>query len=199
MFRGVTWLAAVAMIVATAPVAEAAACQGATATVRTHEGVSYTVANLSLESFYTIGELKAKPPEREPFGSTISTATSGATPQGAGSDGKPYGGDQQKPEEKTLRGHSRIGEITVVRNGVETRIPLESARGMFFVRTPVRDSPLPPYISHYRYSVYASLLSGQTVYGDYVNLGTTVLRGTTSAGRVEIPWEEVEQVVCATR
>jgi hypothetical protein len=193
------WVAAVAMIVATAPVAKAAVCQGATATVRTYEGESYTAANLSLESFYTIGELKARPPERETFQSMISVSGSPTTPQAGGSEPKPYGGDQQKSEEKMLPGHSRIGQLTVVRNGVETAIPLERIRGMLFVRSPVQDSPLPLYISHYRYSVYVSLLAGQTVYGDYVNLGTTVLRGTSSAGRVEIPWEEVERVVCATR
>jgi hypothetical protein len=191
------WVAAVAIIVATVPVAEAAVCQGAAATVRTYEGVSYTVTNLSLESFYTIGELKEGPPERQQFGSTISISATGAAPPAPG--GEAYGADQKKPEEKMLRGHTRIGEITVVRDGVETSIPVDRLRGMRFVRTPVQDSPLPPYISHYRYSVSVGLLSGQSVSGDYVNLGTAVLRGTTSAGRVEIPWEEVEHVDCATR
>jgi hypothetical protein len=31
--------------------------------------------------------------------------------------------------------------------------------------------------------------------GDYVNLGTTMLRGRTPAGRVDIPWEHIEQIV----
>jgi hypothetical protein len=30
------------------------------------------------------------------------------------------------------------------------------------------------------------------VEADYVNLGTTILRGITSDGRVEIPWHEIE-------
>ncbi|MFQ5520232.1 MAG: peptidoglycan-associated lipoprotein Pal, partial [Candidatus Methylomirabilia bacterium] len=65
-----------------------------------------------------------------------------------------------------------------------------------FFRQPVEKSPLPPYVAatHFRHSATVVLVDGSSVEGDYVNLGTTVLRGMTPEGRVDIPWREIENV-----
>jgi hypothetical protein len=36
------------------------------------------------------------------------------------------------------------------------------------------------------------LLDGTRLEGEYVNLGTTYLRGRTPHSRVDIPWEQIE-------
>jgi hypothetical protein len=38
------------------------------------------------------------------------------------------------------------------------------------------------------------LLDGSRIEGDYVNLGTTFLRGRTPYERVDIPWQDIETV-----
>ena len=38
------------------------------------------------------------------------------------------------------------------------------------------------------------LTDGSRVEADYVNLGTTVVRGMTPQGRVDIPWGDVETI-----
>ena len=38
------------------------------------------------------------------------------------------------------------------------------------------------------------LEDGSRVEGDYVNLGTTFLRGRAGQGRVDIPWDQIEIV-----
>ena len=171
-----------------------AAGQGTTATVRTHQGTSYQVSDPSLEVFYTIGEPKEKKEEGEKFQPTINVTTRMTAPGGAG-DQPTAGGPGAEKEEKLLRGHSRATEIAVSKDGAETRIGWDRIRAIYFTRKPVPASGLPPYITHYRYAVSLTLMGGETVEGDYVNLGTTVLRGTTPNGRVDIPWEEIAYLI----
>jgi hypothetical protein len=161
--------------------------QDTTATIRTYQGVSYKVADPSLEVFYTIGEPKEKE-EPGKFQPAISISTSATTTSG----GEQAAGGAQ--EAKLLRGHSRASDITVSRQGVETRIALEHIRAMRFARKPVTNAILPPYVPYYKYSVTVSLMSGQQVEADYVNLGMTIVRGASQNGRVDIPWEEVEDI-----
>ena len=40
----------------------------------------------------------------------------------------------------------------------------------------------------------AVMNDGSRVEGDYVNLGTLVLRGRTSGGRLDISWGDIESV-----
>ena len=48
--------------------------------------------------------------------------------------------------------------------------------------------------THIRYAASVVLTDGSRVDGDYVNLGTVVLRGQTPEGRVDIPWQDIEVV-----
>ena len=46
--------------------------------------------------------------------------------------------------------------------------------------------------THFRYSAVATLADGSRVEADYFNFGTAVVRGMTTAGRVEIQFDEIE-------
>jgi hypothetical protein len=74
---------------------------------------------------------------------------------------------------------------------------LDQIQAMRFTRMPVAVAglQLPLYIPYYRYSVSLNLVSGEKLDADYVNLGATIVRGTAPNGRVDIPWEEIEQII----
>jgi hypothetical protein len=175
-----------------------AAGQESSATIRTYQGLSYKVADLSLEVFYTIGEPKEKEKEEDssqqfqPTISVMSTSTSAT-----GGEQFPPAGAGAEKEAKLLRGHSRMSHITVSNQGVETRIALDQVRSVRFARKPVAAAGLrlPPYLPYYRYSASVSLTSGAQVEADYVNMGGAIVRGTAPGGQVDIPWDEVEYIV----
>jgi len=170
-------LAGVAITVA--PVA----AQEPVAEVRTWSGETLRLSQPSLEVFYTIpvtpedasrpSEAPATPPML--FGSPQALA----------------GMLEKKPE--PMSGQRQAESVTLRKGAVERRIPLLSVASLVFARRPVA-STLPPHLAstHFRYAATAVLLDGTTVEADYVNLGTTILRGTASDGRVEIPWHEIE-------
>jgi len=180
-------LAALAGLTGTATIATA---QDVIAEVRTWTGESWRLSQPSLEIFYTImptvPEEEAAPAAKEgPTAQAIQMAGPVASLKAA---------FEKKPEPQ--QGHRQTDAVTLSRHGVETQIPLSNIRTLQFVRQPVQQSPLPPYVAptHFRYSAVAELVDGSRVEGDYVNLGTVVLRGLTPKGRVDIPWYEVENV-----
>jgi hypothetical protein len=178
ILRLVIGLAGVASVVV--PVA----AQEPVAEVRTWSGQTLRLSQPSLEVFYTIlvkGEEAAAP---EPAAPGTSAMLFGSPTALAGMLDK-------KPE--PLSGQRQAESVTLKRGAVEQRIPLASVASLTFARQPV-DSTLPPHLAatHFRYAATAVLLDGTTVEADYVNLGTTILRGTVSDGRVEIPWYEIE-------
>jgi hypothetical protein len=171
-------LAGVASVVA--PVA----AQEPVAEVRTWSGQTLRLSQPSLEVFYTIlvkGEEAAAP---EP-------AAPAAPPMLFGSATALAGALDKKPE--PLSGQRQAESVTFRKGAVERRIPLSSVASLAFARHPVV-STLPPHLAatHFRYAATAILVDGTTVEADYVNLGTTMLRGTASDGRVDIPWHEIE-------
>jgi len=177
-------LAALAGLTGTATIATA---QDVIAEVRTWTGESWRLSQPSLEIFYTI---MPTVPEEE-------AAPAGPPAQAIQMAG-PVASLKAAFEKKTepQQGHRQTDAVTLSRHGVETQIPLSNIRTLQFVRQPVQQSPLPPYVAptHFRYSAVAELVDGSRVEGDYVNLGTVVLRGLTPKGRVDIPWYEVENV-----
>ena len=192
MITAVTTVVVVVLLVGSAP------GQDINGTIRTYQGVSYNLADLSLEVFYTIGEPKS-------IGHNPSQVT-GLQPSGpmvsiTNVSGGPSGGEQPggggAAEERLLRGHSRAADITVWRQGVETRIAWDQIRAVRFARNPVTVAGLrmPPYIPDYKYSVSVVLVTGERVEADYVNLGGAIVRGTIPTGRLEIPWGEVESII----
>jgi len=175
LFIGLAGVAiAVAPVAAQEPVAE----------VRTWSGETLRLSQPSLEVFYTIpvkGE-DTSPPD---------AAASAPPPMLFGSASSLAGALEKKPE--PLSGQRQAESVTLQKGAVERRIPLLSVASLVFARYPVV-SALPAHLAatHFRYAATAVLLDGTTVEADYVNLGTTILRGTASDGRVEIPWHEIE-------
>ena len=98
---------------------------------------------------------------------------------------------QQGPDSK--QGRRRQEVITVFRDQIEIRVPLANVSEVTFSRQAVTSS-LPPYFArdHFRHAAALKLADGSTVVGDYVNLGTAILRGTTAEGTVDIPWYQIE-------
>jgi hypothetical protein len=165
-----------------------AAAQEIRATVRTHQGVFYQLGNPSLEVFYTIGEPRERRDEEQTIQSVFQMSTTITAPGGPGEAAAPRG----DRDEKLLRGHSRATEITVFKSGVAVQIAWDRIKAMSFLRQPVIASGLPPYVPHNRFAVSVTLVDGERVDADYVNLGTAMLRGTTPTGHVDIPWEDVQ-------
>ena len=88
------------------------------------------------------------------------------------------------------------GYKRVIGWSLDHRFIVSSVAVLAFHRQPVRGSSLPPYVatSHFRYAAKATLTDGSSVEGDYVNLGSAVLRGLTPEGAVDISWHEIEHV-----
>ena len=181
-----------------------AAAQDVTAEVRTWSGQSLHLSQPSLEVFYTIV------PKEEGPGESQAPGAGGGAPGSMGAGGgsgsligtevkgsiqnltKLFSGGGPQP----LQGNRQADTVTIRQAGVERRIPVETIKDLAFKREQVSNSTLPPYIAatHFRYAASILLNDGSRVDGDYVNLGTIILRGLTPQGRVDIPWQEVEVV-----
>ena len=169
--------------------------QDLSAEVRTWTGQSWRLAQPSLEIFYTI-----------PVPAKGATDSYGAAPAGgAGTAGKSslsMSGTVQALESffdsgpEPRQGRRQAEYITIRRGAVETRLPLASITSLTFTRQPVSDSSLPPYLvgRHFRYAATAVMTDGSRLEGDYINLGTLILRGQTAEGRLDISWEDIESV-----
>jgi hypothetical protein len=196
-------IGSLALAVAVAAASPAAA-QDVTAEVRTWNGQSLRLSQPSLEVFYTI-----VPKEEGPGGQQV-PGYAGSAPGNMGSgvsSGSLIGTEvtgsirnlsrlfrDKGPE--TLQGNRQAETVSITHAGVERRIPLETIRDLAFKRAQVSNSTLPPYVAptHFRYAASVLLNDGSRVDGDYVNLGTAILRGLTPEGRVDIPWQDIEVV-----
>jgi hypothetical protein len=177
---GVTVLATTAgSVYAQAPAAE----------VRTYAGQTYRLTDVSLDVRYTI-----QLPKQDGSGAAEDAPTTGAkTPMLFGSAAAVGRFLDKGPE--PLQGHRQSETLTLSKDGVETRVTLTEVSTLTFMRQRIR-SGLPPHVApqHYRYAATAVMVDGTIVEGDYVNLGTTVVRGGTPHGRIDIPWEQIETV-----
>lgn len=196
-------IGSLALAVAVAAASPAAA-QDVTAEVRTWNGQSLRLSQPSLEVFYTIV------PREEGAGGQQAPGAAGGAPGSMGSGassgsliGTEVTGSIQNlsrlfrasgPE--PLQGNRQAETVSITQAGVERRIPLETIRDLAFKRAYVSNSTLPPYVAptHFTYAASVLLNDGSRVDGDYVNLGTAILRGLTPEGRVDIPWQDIEVV-----
>jgi len=185
------WLALAALVAAALP----AAAQDVTAEVRTWSGQSLRLSQPSLEVFYTIVP-KEEGPGGAPgsMGSGVSSGSLiGTEMRGSVQNlSRLFGGGGAQP----LQGNRQAETVSIRQAGVERRIPLETIKALAFKREHVSNSTLPPYVAptHFRYAASVLLNDGSRVDGDYVNLGTVILRGLTPEGRVDIPWQDIEVV-----
>jgi len=196
-------IGSLAVVVVLGTAALPAAAQDVTAEVKTWSGQSLRLSRPSLEVFYTI-----LPKEEGPGGPQVPGAgsTPGAMGGGASSGtligtevkgsvqnlSRLFGGGGPEP----LQGNRQAETVSIRQAGVERRIPVDTIRDLAFKREQVSNSTLPPYIAptHFRYAASVLLNDGSRVEGDYVNLGTVILRGLSPEGRVDIPWQDIEVV-----
>ena len=179
-----------ALILAASPVPLEA--QDVTAEVRTWAGQTWRLAQPSLDVSYTIlpaskeagGGVAPPPGAAGPTGDTGSLRVSGSLEAVSSAV-------QAGPQ--PMQGRTVADSVTLSRGGIETRVPLASIASLAFHRQPVASTFLPYWkLAHFRYAATAVLTDGSRVEGDYVNLGSTIFRGMTPQGRVEIGWEDIE-------
>jgi hypothetical protein len=178
-----------------------AGAQDVVADVKTWTGQVWRLNQPSLEVFYTI-----VPAAKDDAGGAPAPAGAAATGAGASTQGGSRGamvfgtmkdlGSLMAPGPQTLQGRTTVESVTLTRSGAEMRVPLGSVASIAFSRQPVAESTLPPYLagSHFRHGATVMLTDGSRVDADYVNLGTTVVRGMTPQGRVDLPWGDVETI-----
>ncbi len=170
-----------------------AAGQDVTAQVRTWSGQTWQLSEPWIEVFYTV---MPKPKEEAP------AATPMAGPPGGGETRPEIRGSFQSLQQifeagpEPLRAQRDLAVFTMSSAGVEVRVPVGQIVSLTIVRQAVAESPLPPYVvlTHYRYSAVAQLVDGSRIEADYFNFGTAVIRGLTTAGRAEIPFDEIESM-----
>ena len=194
-----------ASLIAATVIVSSAAAQDIVAEVRTWDGATWRLTQPSLEVFYTI-----MPAPKDSGGAAAPAAPSavaGAGTYGAsgvsggGSSGAMFFGSVKDLSSlvapggpPSLQGRARLDVITVARGGVETQVSLGSVASIAFSRQLVAGSGLPPYWagSHFRSGATVTLTDGSRIEADYVNLGTSVVRGMTPQGRVDIPWGDIQ-------
>jgi len=174
-----------------------APAQDVTAQVRTWTGQTWRLSEPWIEVFYTVMPKPKEGPEA-------------LSPPGAAPMGMP-GGGETRPEVRgsfqsirqlfdvgpePQRAQRDLDVLTLSGAGVEVRVPVGQIVSLTISRGLLAESPLPPYVvpTHYRYSAVAQLADGSRVEADYFNFGTAVVRGMTAAGRVEIPFAEIESL-----
>lgn len=169
-----------------------AGAQSRTAEIRTWDGDTFRVTDPTFEVFYTIA-----PPPKE--GNTLPDSEKRQGPGSNRGAGLMVSLEALKPlvdnrPEIAMQHHRPTDAVTLVRDGVEVRIPVEQLTSLTFFRHPVR-STLPPYLSaeHRRHTAVAVLADGSRVEGD-VNLGWTYVRGSAPQGRVDVRWDRIEVV-----
>jgi len=99
--------------------------------------------------------------------------------------------DQKAPQ--AMDANRPTTTLILSRGGVDMRVPLAQLASLTFARQPLLTSTLPPYVraTHFVYAATAVLRDGTRVEATEVNLGALVIRGTTAAGLVDIPWERI--------
>jgi len=168
--------------------------QDVTAEVQTWDGRVWRVTEPSLETFYTV---MPKPAERPgmlpaaPAAPPPQTGSPAAALPAPGAGPAASQGSATEPEPTVAQRQRTV--VSLFQGGIEVQIPLSQITSLVFVRQRVPDAVLPPYVAptHFRHSVIAVLRDGASIDAAYVNLGTTVLRGTADGRRVDIPWEEI--------
>ena len=164
--------------------------------VRTWTGQTWRLSEAAFDQYSTIV------PRTEEAGKITPQSEAGMVVGGTGRSRGAFFGNAQdlnqlfEKRAEPLQIRWEATAVVLVKDGVETRVPLERIGSLLFSRQPIWSSGLPPYVasSHFRYSATAVLTDGSRVEGDYVNLGTLRLRGTGPQGRVDMPWEELEVV-----
>ena len=188
--RARTLIGVVALAVVAASVVPGNA-QEPTAEVRTWGGQSWLLAQAALEMTYTVAPKVEEAPLAPPGAKTTGAETQ-IRVQGPPKELSTLFEKNPAP----LQAVKQAEAVTLYQGDMARHVPLASIASLVFFRNPIPNSQLPPWAAatHVRYSASAVLNDGTRIDGDYVNLGTAVLRGMTPQGAVDIPWQEIELV-----
>lgn len=177
-----------------------ALAQPVTAEVRTRSGQSLRLTDPSLHVVYNVVPYPIPAPDggaqQQPYGAAPPPEQAAPRPQGGLSISiAPPGGTARGAPELPYGVRAR-DSIRLRQGDVDVVVPLDGIQTLALARRPVTGSTLPPYVApaHARYSAAVVLIDGTRMDGEYVNLGTTYLRGATAHGRAEVAWEDVETV-----
>jgi hypothetical protein len=188
--RTVTLATGLLVIAAVSP----GAAQETIAEVRTWSGQTLVLAEPRIEVFFTVIP-KSKEGEQPPGPGGAAAPALGAGGAQTGNTGA-FAAFQKAPETgpEPLPAQRETSVLTFSRGGVELKVPLERIATLTLTRQPVAGSSLPPYVSptHMRYGATAVLTDGSRVDSDTLDFGTARLRGMTSQGRADVPFEEIE-------
>ena len=190
--RSVMLTTAMLVMAAVSPVV----AQETTAEVRTWGGQSMVLTAPWVEMFYTVPKGGEEAPPSTGGMPVPPTGTTGGTqPEIRGSFQSLQRAFQQEGASQTLRGQRETSVLTLSRDGVDVKVPVERLATLTIARQRAGSS-LPPYISptHQRYAATAVLTDGSRIEADYLNFGTAVLRGMTPQGRVDVPFEQIESI-----
>jgi hypothetical protein len=178
-------LAVIAVFGTVPPVVDA---QESVAEVRTWGGQSWSLRDATFDVYYTLIPSTGS-------GTQINITPRSFAPRALGTLQSEYRNLESGAQDPT-QGRRQRQSLTVVRQGSEIQISLASVALIQFSRAPITNSQLPPHVAgdDFRYAAVIVLLDGSTLEAESVNLGTTILRGVSPQGRVDIPWREVEQV-----
>ena len=171
--------------------------QESVAEVRTWGGQSWSLRDATFDVYYTLIPAKSDDSAAPSTGSGTQINITGRSfaPRALGTLQSEYRNLESGAQDPT-QGRRQRQSLTIVRQGSEIQIPLASVALIQFSRAPITNSQLPPHVAgdDFRYAAVIVLLDGSTLEAESVNLGTTILRGVSPQGRVDIPWREVEQV-----
>jgi len=211
-----------AIVIVLALSASPAVGQQVTAEVRTWSGQSFTVSDPTFEIFYTImpsvtaalgggggyapagmagvpGVAGAPGVVAAPRGDLFQAPTNigiGSVGFQSGTASLAASGTLLPEGVPSKQGRRQQDSMRLSRQGVEVHVPVANLSNLVFSRTLVLRSSLPPYaaLTHFRHGATAVLADGSRIEGDYVNMGTGVLRGSTPQGVIDIPWDEIESI-----
>ncbi len=165
------------------------------ASIRTYTGETYRITGAAFGVQYTIGTIKEKKAEAPgAVTSTISLTTTAPAPGGPDTGSGGAGGPQGNEPPEVHGGQADLRALPISVHGAEMQIPWNQIRSIDLRRSLLERSALPPYVPAYRYAATVRLVSGDEIAADSVNLGGAVLRGETAAGRVRVPWHQVEYI-----
>jgi hypothetical protein len=195
-------------------VAGSATAQEVTAEVRTWSGESVVLADPTFEVFYTIAVQEQTGAAAGPAAGTGVGGVGAGLGVGAGGRSQPVGATSSPIGSQgygamqasgggilpttpgAIQGRRQQEFVTLARGGLEIRVPVVNIAALVFARQAVVGSALPPWVAagHFRYAVTAVFSDGSQFQADYVNMGTSILRGGSPRGIVDVPWTEIETV-----
>jgi len=179
-----------------------ALAQDVVADVRSWTGQTWRITSPAFEVFYTV----VPPPVQGTVAAPTISGGAGASQQGGTTNTtiafdpyftrRPQEGYAQPQGPSLKQGTRQQTALTLVNNGISTGVPIASISTLTFARQQVSNNGLPPHLANdqYRHAATVVLTDGSRLTGDYVNLGSAVLRGATPQGTVDIPWQQIETV-----